>query len=54
MRTPRAAPRHLLKTTNASALATMRDRRTRVARVTVESVTPVDIIGLYVLIPDLS
>lgn len=35
-------------------VATMRDRRTRVARVTVEPVTPVDIIGLYVLIPDLS
>jgi hypothetical protein len=35
-------------------LATMRDRRTRVARVTVEPVTPVDIIGLYILIPDLS
>jgi hypothetical protein len=34
-------------------LATMRDRRTRVARVTVEAVTPVDIIGLYILIPDL-
>ncbi len=34
--------------------ATMRDRRTRVARVAVEPVTPVDIIGLYVLIPDIS
>ena len=34
--------------------ATMRDRRTRVARVTVEPVTPVDIIGLYILIPDIS
>ena len=34
--------------------ATMRDRRTRVARVTVEPVTPVDIIGLYILVPDIS
>jgi hypothetical protein len=34
--------------------ATMRERRTRVARVTVEPVTPVDVIGLYILIPDLS
>lgn len=34
--------------------ATMRDRRTRVARVKVEPVTPVDIIGLYVLIPDIA
>jgi superfamily II DNA or RNA helicase len=34
--------------------ATMRDRRTRVARIAVEPVTPVDIIGLYVLIPDVS
>lgn len=34
--------------------ATMRDRRTRVARVSVEPVLPVDIIGLYVLIPDIS
>jgi hypothetical protein len=34
--------------------ATMRDRRTRVSRVTVDPVTPVDIIGLYILIPDIS
>jgi superfamily II DNA or RNA helicase len=34
--------------------ATMRDRRTRVARVKVEPVIPVDIIGLYVLIPDIA
>jgi superfamily II DNA or RNA helicase len=34
--------------------ATMRDRRTRVARTTVEPVTPVDIVGLYILIPDIS
>lgn len=34
--------------------ATMRERRTRVARITVEPVTPIDIIGLYILIPDIS
>jgi hypothetical protein len=34
--------------------ATMRDRRTQVSRVAVEAVTPVDIIGLYILIPDIS
>ena len=34
--------------------ATMRDRRTRVARIAVEPVTPVDIIGFYILIPDVS
>jgi superfamily II DNA or RNA helicase len=34
--------------------ATMRDRRTRVARVTVEPVTPVDVIGIYILVPDIS
>jgi superfamily II DNA or RNA helicase len=34
--------------------ATMRDRRTRVARTYVEPVTPVDIVGLYVLIPNIS
>ena len=34
--------------------ATMRDRRTRVARTDVEPVIPVDIIGFYILIPDIS
>jgi hypothetical protein len=34
--------------------ATMRERRTRLARIAVEPVTPVDIVGLYVLIPDVA
>jgi superfamily II DNA or RNA helicase len=34
--------------------ATMRDRRTRAARVSVEPVTPVDIVGLYVIVPEIA
>lgn len=50
--TKRAA--HLAEDHERVRVATMRDRRTRVARITVEPVTPVDIIGLYILIPDIS
>jgi hypothetical protein len=32
----------------------MRDRRTRAARVSVEPVTPVDIVGLYVIVPEIA
>jgi superfamily II DNA or RNA helicase len=34
--------------------ATMRERKTRVARIAVEPVTPVDVVGLYVLIPEVA
>lgn len=34
--------------------ATMRDRRTRVARIAVEPVVPVDIVGLYVIVPEVA